>query len=94
MVEVVDVEVVDVVDEVVDVDGAVVTGIVVDVGAVASDVVVSRATVDEVEPASVVAALSLLQPAAVMAMRMSGRRHVDFTREVWHALPRLPDQRV
>ena len=92
---VVDVEVVVVDDVVVDVDGAVVTGTVVVVESAGAEVEVSRATDDEVEPESVVdALLSLPQPASVTAMRMTGSRRVDFTREVWHALYRLPDQGV
>ena len=94
MVEVVVDDVVEVVDVLVDVDGAVVTGMVVLVVVVAADVVVLSATVDDVEPLSVEAELSSLQPAASIPIRITGRRRVDFTAEVWHAPWSLPDQRV
>ena len=91
---VVDVEVVVVDDVVVEVDGAVVTGMVVVVVST-DEVEVSRATDDEVEPESVVDALSSLPHAArATTKRMKGSRRVDFTVEVWHALCRLPDQGV
>ena len=85
-----------VVDEVVvDVDTAVVTGIVVVVVAASVEVEVSSAIDEDVEPPSVVEAfLSLPQPARVTAMRMQGSRRVDFTLEVWHAFYQLPDQGV
>jgi hypothetical protein len=86
--------VVDVVEVLVDVEGAVVTGIVVDVVADDTDVVVPSTTDDDVEPLSVVAGSSSLQLVAASAIRMRGRRRIDFTREVWHAICRLPDQRV
>ena len=93
---VVDVVEVVVVDEVVvDVDVEVVAAMVVVVVSGVAEVEVSSATDDDVEPLSLVAALwSLLQPATVAAMRMKGKKCVDFTREVWHALYRLPDQGV
>jgi len=80
VVEVVVDDVVDVVDDVVDVGAAVVTGIVVLVVVDAAVDVVLSATVDEVEPLSVVAGLSSLQPAANTATRATGRRRMDFTR--------------
>ena len=81
-------------DVVVDVDSAVVTGVVV-VESAGAEVEVSRAIDDEVEPESVVdALLSLPQPARARVMRMKGSRRVDFTQEVWHALYQLPDQGV
>jgi len=86
----VDVEVVDVE---VDVGAAVVTGIVVVVVAGAVLVVVSATDVD-VEPVSTEAALLSLQPAAIIAKRITGRRRVGFTGEVWHAASPLPDQGV
>jgi hypothetical protein len=92
VVEVVVDEVVDVVDDVVDVDTAVVAGVVVEV-VDASDEDVTD-TDDDVEPESVVLAPSLLQPAIVAAMRATPARRFDFTREVWHASCRLPDQGV
>jgi hypothetical protein len=94
VVVVVDVEVVVVDDVVVEVDGAVVTGMVVVVVSTA-EVEVSSETDDEVEPLSVVDALSSLpQPAMATAKRMKGSRRVDFTGEVWHAFYQLPDQGV
>jgi hypothetical protein len=68
-----------VVDDVVEVDAAVVAGVVVDVVSAGSEEVLSSATEEDVDAESVVAALSLLQPAIVSAMRMRGRRRVDFT---------------
>jgi hypothetical protein len=71
-------EVVDGVDDDVVVEAAVVTGVVV----VVTDgwlVVVSPATDDDVEPESVVAGASLLQPAIEIAMRITGTRRDDFT---------------
>ena len=71
-------EVVDVVDDDVVVDAAVVTGVVVEV----TDgwlVVVATATDDEVEPELVVAGSSLLQAAIETAMRITGTRRYDFT---------------
>jgi hypothetical protein len=71
-------EVVDVVDDDVVVDAAVVTGVVVEV----TDgwlVVVATAADDEVEPESVVAGSSLLQAAIETAMRITGTRRDDFT---------------
>ena len=86
-------DVVDVVDEVVDVGTAVVAGVVVDV-VDASDDDVTADTDDEVEPEPVVLDPSLLQPAIVAAMTANTARRFDFTREVWHASCRLPDQGV
>jgi len=79
VVEVVVDDVVDVLDEVVDVDAAVVTGIVVLVVVAAAELVVVSATEDDVETLSVPAELSSLQPAATIAIRMTGRRRVGFT---------------
>ena len=93
MVDVVVDDVVVVVDELVDVEAAVVTGVVV-VVADGSELDVETASDDRVEPESVVAGSSLLHAARVSAMRTIGARHFDFTPEVWHALCRLPDQRV
>ena len=75
---VVEVDVVlDVVDVLVDVEGAVVTGIVVDVvGAVDVEV---TAAVDEVEPESVVVPPSLLQAAAARARAATRTKGVGFT---------------
>lgn len=94
VVEVVDVVVVD--DVVVDVDGAVVTGIVVVVVSAGAEVEVSTAIDDDVEPVSVDddEFLSLPHPAIATAKTMKGTRRVDFTVEVWHAMFRLPDQGV
>ena len=73
-------------DVVVDVDAAVVTGVVVVVESAGAVDEVSRATDDEVEPESVVDALSSLpQAARATTKRMKGSRRVDFTVEVWHA---------
>jgi hypothetical protein len=82
VVEVVDVvDDVDVVDVEVDVDAAVVTGVVVEVVPDSDDVVtpLSPTTDDEVAPESVVASSSPPQLAIVSAMRMRGSRRVDFT---------------
>ena len=87
-------DVLDVVDVLVDVGAAVVTGMVVLVVADAADVEVAAATDDEVDPLSVVAGSSSLHPAIARAMRTRGARRIDFTVEVWHASCRLPDQRV
>lgn len=84
---------VDVVDDVVDVEAAVVTGVVV-VVADGTDDDVTTETDDEVEPESVVLDSSLPQPAIVRATRTRGTRRFDFTLEVWHAPCRLPDQGV
>jgi hypothetical protein len=94
VVEVVVDDVVDVLDEVVEVDAAVVTGIVVLVVVAGAELVVVSATEEDVETLSVPAELSSLQPAAKIAMRMTGRRRVGFTGRVWHAAHRLPDQSV
>ena len=92
---VVDVEVVVVEDVVVDVDGAVVAGMVVVVVSGGADVEVSSAMDDVLEPESVVDDLSSLpQAARVATRRMKGSRRVNFTGEVWHALWQLPDQGV
>jgi hypothetical protein len=87
-------DVVEVVDEVVDVGAAVVTGMVVLVVVVAAEVVVVSATDDDVDALSVEAELSSLHPAATIVSKSTGRRRMDFTPEVWHAPSRLPDQRV
>jgi len=87
---VVDVEV----DVEVDVGAAVVTGIVVVVVLGGAVLVVVSATDVEVEPVSTEAALLSLQPAATTANRITGRRRVGFTGEVWHAASPLPDQGV
>lgn len=93
VVDVVDVLVVD--EVVVDVDGAVVTGMVVVVVSGGAEVEVSTAIDDEVETESVDDEfLSLPQPAIATARKRNGSKRVDFTVEVWHALCRLPDQRV
>ncbi len=84
---------VDVAGEVVEVEGAVVTGVVV-VVADTTVVDVAPETVDEVEPELVVCDSSPLQLAIVRATRTIGTRRFDFTVEVWHALCRLPDQGV
>jgi hypothetical protein len=97
VVDVVDVEVVVEVDDVVvDVDAAVVTGVVVEVVPDSVEVVapLPSATDDEVAPESVAAGSSSLQPAIAMARRTRGSSRVDFTDEVCHAMWRLPDQRV
>lgn len=93
MVEVVVDDVVDVVDDVVEVETAVVAGVVVEVVDTSDDDVTAD-TDDEVEPESVVLDPSLLQPALITAMRATAARRFDFTREVWHASCRLPDQGV
>ncbi|MEO8263905.1 MAG: hypothetical protein ABI706_00185 [Ilumatobacteraceae bacterium] len=76
----VDVELVDVeVDDEVEVDAAVVTGVVelvVDSGA---EDVVAPETDDDVEPESVDAGASLLQATIVSATRTKGTRRSDFT---------------
>ncbi|HEY4609599.1 MAG TPA: hypothetical protein VIH06_10360 [Ilumatobacteraceae bacterium] len=94
VVEVVVDDVLDVVDEVVEVDAAVVTGIVVLVVVAGAELVVVSATDDEVEALSVLAPPSSLQPAAKIAASITGTRQVAFTGRVWHAAYRLPDQRV
>ena len=58
---------------------AVVTGIVVVVEAGVDDVVLETATDDEVEPESVVAESSSLQPTIVNAMMTKGTSRADFT---------------
>ena len=75
------VDVVDVVDVVVDVDAAVVTGVVVEVVPDSDDVVtpLSTTTDDDVAPESVVSESSPPQLAIVRPMRMRGSRRVDFT---------------
>ena len=74
----VDVDVVEVVDDVVLVDAAVVTGVVVVVTA-ATDVVVSMAIDDELEPESAEPEESSLQAAIASARRTTGTRRIDFT---------------
>ncbi len=83
-----------VVDVLVVVGTAVVTGMVVLVVDEGADVEVTAATVDDVEPESVVAGSSLLQPAIVRARMARGTKRVVFTPKVWHARCRLPDQGV
>ncbi len=78
MVVVVD-EVVVEVDVDVEVGGAVVTGIVVVVEATVDDDVLETATDDEVEPESVVAGSSSLQPTIVNAMMTKGTSRAVFT---------------
>jgi hypothetical protein len=70
---------VDVVDEVVDVGAAVVTGMVVLVVDDVADVEVTAPTDDEVDPLSVVAGSSSLQPAIARAMTTRDARRIDFT---------------
>src|SRR6185295_433837 len=95
VVDVVVEDVVVVVEVVVDVGAAVVTGMVVDVVVgVAVVVVVSATRTEDVEPVSVAAGLSSLQPAIAAVRRNRGRRRVVFTSEVCHARCQLPDQGV
>jgi len=70
---------VDVVDVLVDVEGAVVTGMVVVVVSVDADVEVLVSTDDDVDAESVAAPLSLLHAAIVSAMRTRGAIRIDFT---------------
>lgn len=85
-------DVVVVVDDV-EVDAAVVTGVVV-VVAEGTDVEVPEGSDDVVDPESVVVVSSLPQPVTAKAMMTRGMRRIDFTSEVWHAASRLPDQGV
>lgn len=84
---------VEVVDDVVEVEAAVVTGVVVLVAEGAEEDETAE-TSDDVEPESAVLAALLLQPAIVTAMRNVEIRCLDFTPEVWHAPGPLPDQGV
>lgn len=79
MVDVVDDVVLEVVELVVEVGTAVVTGMVVLVVDAGAELDVAPAAVDEVEPESVVAGLSSLQATTVSASRTRGTRRVDFT---------------
>ncbi|MEP7114206.1 MAG: hypothetical protein ABI862_13150 [Ilumatobacteraceae bacterium] len=78
MVDVEDDVVLEVVELVVDVGAAVVTGMVVVVLDVGCEVVLEAETVEEVDPESVTAGSSLLQPTIVKAMRITGISNVDF----------------
>lgn len=69
---------VDVVDVLVDVDAAVVTGVVVDV-VLASDVEVAASIDDDVDDSSVDCVLSLLQLATTSANATRGARRRGFT---------------
>lgn len=79
MVDVVVDDVLVVVEVDVDVGAAVVTGIVVVVDAGVDDEVLETATDDEVEPESVVAGSSSLQPTIVKAMMTRGTSRAVFT---------------
>jgi hypothetical protein len=72
-------DVVDVVDVLVEVDAAVVTGVVVVVTSVSADVELAVPGNDDVDPESVVVALSLPHAAIVSTMRASGAMCIDFT---------------
>jgi hypothetical protein len=74
--EVVDVDVVEVL---VDVEGAVVIGMVVGVVSAATDVDVGISTNDDVDTESVAAPLSLLHDAIVTMMRARGATRINFT---------------
>jgi hypothetical protein len=71
--------VLEVVDVDVEVDAAVVTGVVVVVTAASTEVELLTAIDDDVDAESVDAALSLLHPAVASATRTNGTRQVGFT---------------